>query len=117
MKVFEFWQGGKGRQLDNLPLITWTGNALLNDQDGAQFKISADGLPGEGTWHREAGRTAITGDQPIDVSSYGVPAICFCIGHVICGADDYWQWVVLTESEDAARKLIRDGYLTATPFD
>jgi len=119
MKLFDFSNGTKGRELADIPLAGYTGGWIVV-KDGMRYRVELADMPrlgpdAEVQWCTNAGR-----DEDIDPADYGVGAVIFCIGEWFHKyhpghpeAESHWQWHVVGTPEwnrDACRK----GILKAT---
>lgn len=115
MKVFDFSNGVKGRQLGETGRPTYcSGNPVA--RDGGFLRMTTV-TRGDATWelHSGAGRTSLSGnDMPLLPDTYLVPAICFCLGEMRCGTDSSWTWCVVGTSEWLKTALER-GWIKHVP--
>lgn len=110
MKIFDYTDGRKGRELGSLPLVSATNSSLVPGKNSDWIKLTPTReingvMP---TWHSGA----IAGyDIEVDPSSYGVEAVCFCMGEVKMGDDTWWDWCIVSDI-NWARKAYANGWLT-----
>lgn len=107
MKVFDYTGGKKGALLGDIARPSYHGGCLRDDV----FYSNKDE---RFQFHFSAGRTFKGVDTPIDVSEFGVDAICFCIGEWTTGNTSGSEWVWCTLYTDAGfEKALKDGTVFA----
>lgn len=118
MKIFNYTDGRKGKLLDNIKLAGSLRGWLRSEGDNV-YRISVAAPAARDTewsWHSGATYLAYVSDDDyeeveITPDSYGVEAICFCMGQMGRGGD--WQWVVIG-TDDWTEAAIERGILIKT---
>ena len=111
MKVFNFTNGRKGEELANVKLAGQLGG-WIQVHNGQRYKVELTRKPGGGNW---MWRTfADNGFDDLKPETFGVEAICFCIGELKAGQGDAeWEWTVLGTTE-WNREACKSGLLKTT---
>ena len=94
MKIFDFSNGKKGAFLAHATLVTWCDNHGGLKADFGRYE-----------YHTGCGNNHDT-SKKLEPSSFGVEAICFCLGEFICGDSSSWEWCAVG-SVDWALKTAR----------
>lgn len=114
MKVFDFTNGSKGKELAEIKLAGHVyGHVVV--KNGQRYRVTlADSGPAGTNWAWHSG--ANNGEE-ITPEQFGVEAICFCIGEMFVqwhpghpDAVSQWEWAVLGTTE-WNRKACKDGVL------
>ena len=126
MKVFDFTNGTKGKQLGEVGIVSYASGCLV-DKNGETFKVELKQIHGgkddRWAWHRNAGHTVNGKDVDIRPEDFGVEAVCFCTGEFFhqwhAGhpeAESHWCWNVIGTTE-WNRNACKSGILKATKFN
>jgi len=92
MKVFAYdiKTGKRGTEVLGEVNCCWHGSYQMALPDVVfPSKISSDE-----NWS-VAGQASDRQNRPFTAKQFGQEAICFCIGHLKCGTDEAWEWVIL----------------------
>ena len=106
MKVFDFTNGVKGRQVGEIGLVEATGGWFVRKGD-KQFKVTLADAPEGWSWLN----SAHNGKGEIKAEDFGVEAICFCAGEMIAPHQE-WMWHVIG-TQDWNRNACKAGILKA----
>lgn len=124
MKVFDFTNGRKGEELDDIKIANSLEGWLVRKgdkvykvelNDGIQRSFGADA---DVSWHSGATWLRWANGEPIEdvrilPEDFEVAAICFCTGRWSAGENSRWNWVVIGTAE-WNKQACKDGVLKAT---
>lgn len=113
MKIFDFTEGRKGAELGFTRVANATGGWLVRKADSV-YKIELAAQPEGWEWATGASWLRGSKDEGILPESYGVGAICFCIGEMNVGnGKNVWRWFVVG-TNDWNKNACKRGILKAT---
>lgn len=115
MKIFDFTNGVKGRQLGSTKVMNSSAGWLVS-KDGKVYKIELKDPPLGWSWTTGATwllwkKGGETEDIPIRPEDFGVEAICFCWGQE--QKSKIWNWYVIG-TEAWNREACHNGILKYT---
>ena len=104
MKIFDFTDGKKGKELGNRALVSWTDGWLVTKKD-VTFKVELTNAPlspktNTVDWCEGAGTTSRKGERfDLLPSDFGVGAILICLGDFGINGHESWHWHVIGTTE------------------
>lgn len=111
MKVFDYTDGKRGELLAKVKMAGFRGGYIVV-KDDCRFRIELQNEPEGWDWACEADN----GFGDLKPETFGVQAICFCLGEWNQGLGvKIWEWVVLGTNEwnrEACKKgILKPVYL------